>query len=299
MRAQQGAGRRATVVGLELPGAAPVELVLSSAGHITGVVNDGDGRPAEGAQVTVRWPEGLSEARRTAQTAADGRFEFDDLFPAEVTVQAQWDDLVSEETGTYVAPGATVDLVLVAAPQGRLVGTVTGPMIDKVMVRNDRPGGEFIEVAKSDRRFEKLLPPGTYGIFAEVKSDKTNEFEFIESITATVRAGQTTTVVLEVPEAVAQPGDGGVRAHRGFDMHPELGSGLSFENSPGGVRVDFLMSDCPAAKAGVLIGDLVLAIDGQALSNALEAFARVRKPSGSTLDFQVRRDGKDLQLTLR
>ena len=83
-------------------------------------------------------------------------------------------------------------------------------------------------------------------------------------------------------------------------MHPELGSGISFENSLGGVRVDFLMSDCPAAKAGVLIGDLVLAIDGEPTRDALDAFARVRKPSdGTTLDFQVRRDGKDLKLTLR
>jgi C-terminal processing protease CtpA/Prc len=60
------------------------------------------------------------------------------------------------------------------------------------------------------------------------------------------------------------------------------------------------MSDCPAAKAGVLLGDLVVAIDGEATRDALDAFARVRKPSdGSTLDFLVRRQGQDFKLTLR
>lgn len=299
VRAQHGLGRRTTVVGLELPGAAQVELVLSGSGRVTGVVTGADSQPAEGANVTIEWPRGLNEVRRTARTGADGRFDFDDLLPAEVTVQAQLDDQVSEEIGTYVAPGATVELTLVAAPQGRLVGTVTGPPIHKVMVRNDRPGGEFIEVNQVDRTFEKALAPGTYRIFAEVKGERVNEFQFIESITAVVRAGELTTVVLNVPGGAAEDG-GRARVHPSFDMHPELGSGMSFENSPGGVRVDFLMGDCPAVKAGVRIGDLVVAIDGEATRNALDAFARVRKPSDEApLELLVRRDGQDLKLSVR
>ena len=244
--AQQGLGRRATVVGVELPGAGSVELVLTGASRLVGVVQDAAAQAVEGASVSLHWPRGLNEVRRTARTGPDGRFEFDDLLPAEVFVQAQLDDLFSEETGTYVAPGATVEVVLVTAPQGRLVGTVTGPPIEKVMVRNDRPGGEFIDVNQADGHFEKLLPPGTYRLFAETRGEKKDEFKFVESITATVRAGEVTTVVLEVPDEFA---DAGTRTHRNFMMHPELGSGVSFENSPGGVRVDFLMADCPAATA--------------------------------------------------
>ena len=86
-----------------------------------------------------------------------------------------------------------------------------------------------------------------------------------------------------------------------YRLHTELGSGLSFENSPGGVRVDFIMADCPSAKAGVRIGDLVVSIDGEPTRNALDAFARVRKPSdeASSLELLVRRDGQDLKLTVR
>ncbi|MFZ5446911.1 MAG: PDZ domain-containing protein, partial [Myxococcota bacterium] len=82
-------------------------------------------------------------------------------------------------------------------------------------------------------------------------------------------------------------------------MHPELGSGLSFENSPGGVRVDFLMSGCPAATAGVQVGDLVVSIDGEPTRDARDAFARVRRPSGAELSLVVRREGRDLPLTIK
>ncbi len=299
VRAQHGLGRRATLVGVELPGADPLELVLGGAGRVIGVVKDDQGGLVEGATVSLHWPEGLAEVQRTARTGADGRFEFEDLLSSQLYVQATLDDVISEELDTYVAPDATVELTLVAAAQGRLVGTVTGPPVDKILVRTDRPGGEFIDVEKVGRSFEKMLPPGTYRLFAESRGIAgIDEFRFVESITAVVRAGETTTVVLEVPESVADAG--GTLAHRNFNMHPELGSGISFENSPGGVRVDFLMADCPAAKAGVQIGDLVVSIDGQSARDALDAFSRVRKPSkGSTLDFLVRRAGQDLPLTLR
>ena len=280
----------------ELPGAGPIELTLSGAGRVRGVVVDGDGRPALGAVVTLHWPKGLDEVKRTARVGEDGRYEFDDLLPAETYVQATLADLFSEEAVSYVAPGATVELNLTVAMQGRLAGTVTGRPIDAVVVRGDQPGGEFIKVDKTDGHFEKLLPPGTYRIFVEIKGDDVHAFQFIESATATVRAGELTTVVLDVPFA----SDAGQPAP-GFRLHDELGSGLSFENSPGGVRVDFLMADCPAAKAGIRIGDLVVSIGGEVTRDALDAFARVRKPSNasSSLDVLVRRDGQDLKLTLR
>ncbi len=297
VRAQQGLGRRATVVGIELPGATPLELVLADPGQLRGVVNDGSGALVEGAEVSLQWPKGLGEVRRTARTGADGRFEFDDLLPAELFVQAQYSDLVSEEVATYVAPGATAEVTLVIAPQGRLVGTVTGQPTERVLVRRERVGGDFVEVDKLTRRFEKLLAPGTYYLYAWVGRPAGHDSTFLEMQTVIVRAGELTTVVLDVPgdgvEATAAP-------QRNFKMHPELGSGLSFENSPGGVRVDFLMSDCPAAKAGVQLGDLVVAIDGESTRDALDAFARVRKPAdGASLEFQVRRAGQDLKLTLR
>ena len=245
VRAQQGRGRRATAVGLELPGAAPVELVLGSAGRVIGMVIDDENRPLAGASVAIHWPDGLKEVKRTARTGEDGHFEFDDLLASQAFVRATLADLVSEEAAAYVAPGATVELNLRVAVQGRIAGTLTGRPVDKVFAHPDRPGGEFIEMEKTDRHFEKSLPPGTYNLFAEVKGPSSPDYEFVQTLRATVRSGEVTTVVLDVPF------DADASALPGFRMHDQVGSGLSFENSPGGVRVDFLMADCPAAKAGM------------------------------------------------
>ncbi len=295
VRARQGLGQRATVVGVELPGASPVDLALSKAGHVVGVVIDDAQTPVVGATVTLSWPSGMPEIARTAITGDDGRFDFDDLFPSEVAMQARLDDLVSEEIGTYVAPGTTAEVTLAVGSQGRLEGTVEAETpVDQVLLRGWRGSGRFRisnELAMVvNGRFEQRLAPGAYLVLAKYKG------RFVETSVreeAVVRSGEVTTVVVRVVE-----GDGGIPAHANM-MHSELGSGLSFENSPGGVRVDFLMSDCPAARAGVQIGDLVVSIDGEPTRDALDAFARVRKPSGEQLRLQVRRDGKDLPFTLK
>jgi hypothetical protein len=287
VRGQQGAGRRGVVVGIELPGAAPVELALSSASELTGMVTNGDGVPVDGATVTLSWPRGMNEIERTARTGEDGRFEFDELLPAEVSVQAHLGDLVSSEEGVYAAPGTTVEQNLTLALQGRLVGTVDPPNADAVWIR----GAKFSEHAKvTNGRFELVLPPGHYRAF--VSGERAGDHVFIESSPVDVKPGEITTVVLS---NVAGSDGGFMFAF----AHPELGSGMSFENSPGGVRVDFLMNDCPAAKAGVVIGDLITTIDGSPAKDALDAFARVRKANGDQLALGVRRDGRDLLLTVR
>jgi hypothetical protein len=296
VQAQQGLGRRASQVGVELPGAPQVELMLSAAGRLIGVVQDESGQPIEYAVVSAEWQRSLNEVRRTARTGPDGRFEFADLLPAEITIKAHVDELESEEIATYVAPGVTAEAILTIAPQGRLVGTVMDPKVRKVMVRREAGAG-FIDAELKGTHFEKMLAPGTYRLFAETGTPKDHDIKFVESTTAVIRAGEITTVTMGL---LLEDG-GSVPTALDMRMHQELGSGLSFENSPGGVRVDFLMADCPAAKAGVRIGDLVMAIDGQPTRDALDAFARVRKSTdqGQTLDFTVRRDGQDLQLTLR
>lgn len=286
VRAQQGPGRRGTAVGIELPGAPSVEVQLHGAGTLTGAVTNGDLVPVDGATVTVQWGRGMNEISRTARTDENGRFEFDELLPAEVSVQAHLGDLVSVEEAVYVAPDGVAEQNLVLEIQGRLVGTVDPPNAEQVWLRG-KHASEHVKV--KDGRFEVLLAPGTYSAFVLVDAA---DHMFTQVDEVLVKAGELTTVALKATNG----GDAGFQFAFG---HPELGSGLSFENSNGSVRVDFLMSDCPAAKAGVLIGDVITSIDGAPAKDALDAFAKVRKPNGEQLALGVRREGRDLLLTVR
>lgn len=284
LRAQQGPGRRASAVGLELPGEGPVELTLSNAGRLTGVVLDEERHPLADARVTLGWPSGMNEVDRTAVTGEDGRFEFDELLSAELVVQARLGNLASAQQGAYLAPGAALELTLTTSLQGRLVGLIEGREVDTVMIRGERDG----EVAKvRDGHFEQLLAPGKYKLYVR------DGESIVEQAVAEVRGGELTEVTITVP-----PEDGGGAAYRRL-MHRELGSGLSFENAPGGVRVDFLMQGCPASAAGVRIGDLVVSIDGQPTRDALDAFSRVRKSADGTLELTLRREGKDFGVTVK
>jgi C-terminal processing protease CtpA/Prc len=111
---------------------------------------------------------------------------------------------------------------------------------------------------------------------------------FTEVDVAVIRPGELTQVTL-------RQGDAG----KPFKLHPELGSGLSFENSPGGVRVDFVMNDCPAAKAGVQLGDLIVSIGGVPTKDSVDAFERMRKPDGAQVVLVLRRQGVDQTVTVR
>ncbi len=285
VKAQKGPGRRASAVGLELPGAGPVELTLSPAGRVTGQVVDEAQNPIGGATVRMTLPRGMHELERTATTGDDGRFDFDELLPSELVLQAHLGEVSSEETPTYVGPGATATLNLVLAAQGRLVGTVTSDNVEEIFLR-----GQLFKqtVPVAQRRFEVLLAPGHYTVMVLMRD------HYVTNTTVDIRGGEVTTVTV----STETDDDGGVPEHWAM-MHPELGSGLSFENSPGGVRVDFLMSDCPAARAGVKLGDLVLSIDGEPTRDARDAFERVRVPNGEALSLVVRRDGVDLPVTVK
>ncbi|MBL8913234.1 MAG: carboxypeptidase regulatory-like domain-containing protein [Archangium sp.] len=287
VRAQQGAGRRGTAVGIELPGAPSVEVQLYGAGKLTGAVTNGDLVPVDGATVTVQWTRGMNEVARTARTDENGRFEFDELLPAEVSVQAHLGELVSIEEGIYIAPDGVAEQNLVLAVQGRLVGTVEPADAEQVWIRGKR-SSDHAKV--KDGRFEIVLAPGSYSAFVLLKGA---DHVFTQVDEVFVKAGEITTVALKL-----DTGDAGSNFKFAFG-HPELGSGLSFENANGGVRVDFMMSDCPAAKAGVLIGDMITSIDGAPAKDALDAFAKVRKPNGEQLALGVRREGRDLVLNVR
>lgn len=280
VRAQRGAGSRGTAVGIDLPHPA-VEVRLNGAATLTGVVADESGNPVEGATVRVKWNLGMNEIARTARSDEQGVFEFEDLLPAEISAQATLDQFISEEQSLYVAPDTTGKLTLTITSRGRVVGTVEDPAVSMVSLRS----AKTTERAKVvNGRFDLELAPGEYRVFALVND------MMIDSTTVTVKPGAVAAV------NVARIDGENDAKHM---MYPSLGDGLSFENANGAVKVDFLMGDCPAAKAGVKQGDLVMSVDGQPVRDATEAFAKVKVPAGGSFVLAVRRDGADLTLTVR
>lgn len=280
--ARRGGGAHARAVGVEVPTDAPVLLELPAPSRLQGRV-DIDGEPAEGALVTLDWARGLHEPRRAARTGADGRFDFEELPAAAVQVNASLGNLNAGQSDLYLAPGGALEVGLTLSNLGRLVGRVISPTpVAFIGVRAEGATGP-VRHAVIDGGFDLQLAVGEYTLFID-EDGVAHENQPVE-----IRGGETTdTLVYADPPW----------KHPNF-MHPTLGSGLSFDNAAGSVRVDFLMEGCPAAKAGVKQGDLVISIDGTPVRDSVDAFARANKPSGETLTLVVRRGGADVPLTVR
>ncbi len=75
------------------------------------------------------------------------------------------------------------------------------------------------------------------------------------------------------------------------------GVGVEVAPAINAIRIVRPFAGSPAARAGLRSGDLVLAIDGQAVGADVEAaIARMRGPEGSAVRLSVRRDGEQLPL---
>ncbi|GAA5532919.1 S1C family serine protease [Deinococcus aluminii] len=65
-----------------------------------------------------------------------------------------------------------------------------------------------------------------------------------------------------------------------------------------GLTVVQVEDGSPAAQAGLLVGDVVLALDGEALRDPRELLERVRERAGETLSLRVLRGGQETDLTV-
>ncbi|NTX60690.1 carboxypeptidase regulatory-like domain-containing protein [Myxococcus sp. CA051A] len=72
--------------------------------------------------------------------------------------------------------------------------------------------------------------------------------------------------------------------------------GAGFSEERGQVAVAWLTPDGPAARAGVAVGDRLLAVDGLVVRDRSEAEARTRGAPGTPVRLQVRREGGEREL---
>jgi S1-C subfamily serine protease len=77
--------------------------------------------------------------------------------------------------------------------------------------------------------------------------------------------------------------------------------GISSQALPGGgLSVLRVSPNSPAAQSGIMVGDTLLALQGQALENLPDFYRRLRAvgPAGSTLTLSIRREGQVRQIEL-
>ena len=293
--ARSGDGARARQVSVEVPTTGPVELRLAAAAGLAGQVVNEAGHPLANAHVEVEWATGLGEPAVHARSDADGRFELGDLLPGMVTAAAHLGDARSEDAEVYLSAGQTASARLTLVRRGHVKGRVLAAKPERFYVFPQQAGVDDVWKrgfrTDDQGRFDEALPPGRYALVTTRSMAALPRAD--AGVPVEVLAGETTLVELPSPPE----GEDDEVFDQG--LHPEVGSGLSFEAGPGGLTVSFVMQGCPAAVAGVRAGDLVLRIDGEPVTQSLDAFQRLNRPRGQAIALTLRREGRDLELTLK
>jgi hypothetical protein len=268
-------------VGVEHPEAGAVEVTVLAGTELEGTVRNPSGAPVANAKLEIT----LGARGRNpsvAYTDEHGHYLAEDLTPGELAVRASLGEIADETRTVYIPPGETGHQDFDLGAAGRVKGHVKGPerRWSLYFMNMDKNANGKNEPTDATGAFDLALSPGHYEVFvAEVHLGRQG------TTSIDVRPGETTVVDLD-PNG--DPNDGGL-VLMDFPRKP-LGEGISFDNGPSGVRVDFLSQDSAMAKSGVQSGDLVLAIDGAPVKDSLDAFAKVRNV-GAELSVTLRREG--------
>jgi hypothetical protein len=288
VHARKGRGMQGAVYGVDVPSSADVELTVDDAAALTGRVRDGNGEPAEGAEVKVSYVALRNERPAVTRTDANGEFRVDDLPIGAVTVTASdRDNRGSGDVRAYLSASAAANVTLTLQQHGRIVGTVTGPTHAGAQVTAFAAGeGQTSRrtIAAADGTFTLDVPAGEYLISARSVRLVHSALRFDTPLK--VVAGQDTHVELEL---TADGGEGW--GEMASVARGEVGA--SFENISGSVQLSWLVTDSPASRAGLQVGDLVTAIDGEPVRDALDTFARTRGQPGGNINITYRRDGSE------
>ncbi|NVJ25361.1 carboxypeptidase regulatory-like domain-containing protein [Myxococcus sp. AM011] len=264
-----------------------VDLRLSPAAHLRGkVVARGGAVPAG---FTLRLTEDTGEelpweplAPSTRRFSGD-TFEMRDAPGQVVKVHVQTHDGRTGSARVALEPGgsATVEVSLTTGGAASIIGRAVW----------SRGGGPAAGVAVFLDRAVSAKPDTVTG------ADGRFQLDDVRPGPHTVRLmppeGRVETHSVKVTEAEASDlGDVTVSPRRASPG--TVGAGFSEER--GQVAVAWLTPDGPAARAGVAVGDRLLAVDGLVVRDRMEAEARTRGAPGTPVRLQVRRGGGEREL---
>ncbi|HEX4449478.1 MAG TPA: sigma-70 family RNA polymerase sigma factor [Kofleriaceae bacterium] len=267
-----------------------VELVLTSGVTLAGTVATGDGTPVPSFTLTALRRDGAARDVELARTIVDPRGYF------EVQVSPGDFDLVAAATG--LAPTAPLhvdareskrDLQLVAKPgatiTGKVVDSATGQPLQYARVMRDAFGAgasaqpsNVGTVTREDGTFELAGVPEGLASINVAAGDYHRK-----SQSGLVAKDGATLGPLSIALVKLMPGE-----------QPTLelvGIGIAMAADGDGLRVQRVIPNGGAQAAGIIVGDLVIAVDGTPASElGVEgAVAHIRGDEGTTVSLSIRR----------
>lgn len=289
--ASDASGSTGRASGVEHPSGGPVKVTVAAGASLEGWVRTAQGQRAANATVRLAFRSG--EPPRLAYADEAGHFAFDELRPTSVTVSASVGEVAAASKRLLLAPGERSAVELTLRLLGKVQGHVAVESPHRVTLRlaafeaedNVRRREDRLVETDEHGDFTLELPAGAYGLDVGFGPDA-------QRTIITVNGGETTRVDLTLEDVQGE-------ASMDDAIYSQVGTGLSFDTSPAGVAVDFLMAGSPAARAGLRQGDLVVAIDGAPIRDSLEAFERVRRDRGDEVRLTIRRAGAEQTVVLK
>jgi len=220
---------------------------------------------------------------RTWEFAGD-RFELRDVPAAAVRLVVRTTDGAGGEAGVTPTSGAVaeVDITVksMAGVRGRVVDAATKAPISEAMV--------FIEGDRSPNPDNATTADGRFTMEGVTPGERTlvimgGPARGVDRRPVMLVEGQVLDLGdIELREPTVPPGTIGAM------VYPD-GAQLTVSN---------VTPEGPAARAGVQTGDVLLKVDGTAVTTPLEAFRLLRGPPGSTVVLTVRRAGSELSISV-
>ncbi len=189
-------------------------------------------------------------------------------------------------------------VIAIGSPLG-LAGTVTSGIIsakDRAVTAGSRTSeGSFINALQTDA----AINPGNSG---GPLVDKSGAVIGINSAIATLdsSSSQTGSIGLGFAIPINQARRTAEQLIKtGKSSHPIIGVSLDTRYMNGGARIAEVMAGSPAAKAGIVVGDTIIGIDGKSVESADELIVAVRaKQPGDSVKLLLSANGSKRTVTV-
>jgi hypothetical protein len=281
---------------------APAALRVTLAGGIrlSGTVTTRRGHDRlEGAEVTLYTASGAMHAR----TDRDGAFQLEDVPPGVMRLSAAHAGFATVQQSVRIETPSHADRAVLLEPIDLTEGgVVEGQVVD---ARGDPVAGARVALGPIPQLLPAgKLPPGV------VLTDRRGEFKIddmpegnvmLEAYAPALGRGRAAAVRVVAGRTTdrVRIAIGAADADPTLESSPAAGVAVSLDDRGGtGVRVVSVANGSEAERAGFVAGDRIVAVDGQRISSAKEARARLSGPAGDDVLVEIVREKENRKLRL-